>query len=155
MVARERADGIAAQYRSHGRISGSNIKIHQPPMNLGERRTVIPANAGIDGEIGLDPPVVRHIEVVNRLAEILVRVAVGDGAGIRYANEEVGQVRAASRRAVRQALGGGAGKSERAPRVLLEKIVVLLLAQIAAHGNVVAAAIDDQPIRKSYRYGYD
>ena len=80
--------------------------------------------------------------VVNGLAEILVRVAEGDGAGIRHTDEEVGEVRAAGRRAVRMALRGGAGKSESAPRVLLEKIVVLLLAQIAADGNVVAAAID-------------
>ena len=37
---------------------------------------------------------------------------------------------------------GGAGKSEDASRVCLEEIVELLLAQIAANGKVVAAAID-------------
>ncbi len=134
--------GSLAEDRSHGGKPGSHVEIDQAPVNLGDRRAILPAQAGIDREVGQDTPVIGGVGVVDRFAEIFVRVAEGDGAGVGHADEEVGQVGAAGRYAVGWALGCGAGKSEDAARILLEEIVELLLAQIAADGEVVTAVID-------------
>ncbi len=86
-------------------------------------------------------PVIGGVGVINIFAKIFVRVAEGKGTGVGHANQEVGKI-GASGRAAGCALSGGTGEGEGAARVLLEEIIELLLAKIAADGEVVTAAIN-------------
>ena len=100
-------------------------------------------------------PVIGGVSIVDRFAEIFVRVAKGEGTGVGDADEEVGEVGAAGGYAAGRALGRGAGKSENAARILLKEIVELLLAKIAAEGEVVMSRDKRRSTRKSRRCGHD
>ncbi len=127
--------------RSRGGKVWSDVEVDEAVLELGDRRTVLPAHAGVDGEVGQDAPVVGRVGVVDGLAEILVGVAERDRAGVRHAEEEVGKIGAAGRLLVPRP-GSGTGEGEGAARILLKEIVELLLAEVAADGDVVVPAID-------------
>ena len=71
---------------------GGYVEVDEAAVELGEGGAVLPAQAGVDGEVGADAPVVGDEGVVDGLAEVLVGVAEGDGAGVGHAQEEVGEV---------------------------------------------------------------
>src|SRR6202041_2176080 len=89
---------------------------------------------------GQDAPIIGCIQVVHRLTKIFVRIPEGDGTRIRNSQKKVGQIRA-DRRTVSTASSGCARECERTSWVLLEEIIELLLAQIAANGEIVAPPI--------------
>ena len=44
-------------------------------MKFGDRRAILPAHAGIDGELRQDMPVIVSVGIVDIFAEIFIRVA--------------------------------------------------------------------------------
>ena len=83
---------IRCEHRRDLCESGGHVEIHKAVFQFRHGRAVFVPRAGIDGEDGQHAPVVGGIRVVNRLTEILVGVAEGDGACIRNADEKVGNI---------------------------------------------------------------
>src|ERR1700722_10312361 len=90
-VAGHCADGAACKNRRDLGEAGRDVQIDQIVEEFSHRSAILPADAGVDGELGTDAPIVRGIGIVDGLTEVFVRVSEGDGATIRNANEEVGE----------------------------------------------------------------
>src|SRR5262245_18025942 len=120
-----------------GRMAGCNgcnrrkarrhLEVYETPVQLADRRAVFPPNAEIQGEAGAQSPIVCDVSSRPRRAEILVRVAEGDRAGVGDAEQEPGEI--GSSRSARE--------SKSAPRILLRKQIELLPAEEASQGEIV------------------
>src|SRR5262249_45347970 len=127
----ERTLGIVGYDRRHVGVTGRDVQVDDPAVLFRDRRTVLPTDAGIDGETGSHAPVVRHVEVGDVRPEIFVRVTEGDRTGIGNAEQEARKIVAARR----------AGEPERAARILLRELIELLPGECPAERECVGAVI--------------
>ena len=109
---------------------------------------VVPADAEVERELLGDAPIVGHVDVVGRGAEIEVAVAVAQGGGVGAAQQETGEIETGSRRgyAVQEFGGAGAGEGVLAARVGVAGAVQLLAAVVRAEGHIVHAVDPDQAV---------
>ena len=143
----EQTRGAGLHRRDAGKARRDR-QVHQPVVQLGDGRRIVPAQAEDQAELGRDPPVVVDEKIVAGAAEIFVGVAVADRGGGRNAQQEIGQVvaRTALCHAVHQQAGGRAVEGVRPAAVGIGELVELLAPVVAAEREVVPAVHPHQAV---------
>ena len=91
MATCDRPDAIVGDDRRRGAEVFRHVEIDQPVEPLRDRLLELPADAKDDRQVLADAEVVVEIGVVRPRTESLVGIPVGDGAGVRQAEQEVGK----------------------------------------------------------------
>jgi hypothetical protein len=107
------------------------------------------AEACVDGEVGVDAPVVLKEDIVGGGAEVGIGAAEADGAGLGEAEEEVGEVESGGgegQAALIERAGGQAGEGEGAAGVLVGAVIELEAAVLATDGGRVIAVDADEAV---------
>src|ERR1035437_3780004 len=125
----KRAGGVVAQYLFDVAKAAGDVQVHQAAVFLGDWGAVLPTHTGIDGEGGVDPPVVQEVGVIGSRAEVLIGVAERNIAPSHDALQEV-----------RKARSRYSGEGEGAAGILLRNGVELDRAEVGAEGKIMRTA---------------
>ena len=139
----QRTNWTAAHHRLLGGKVRPNVQVRQPSLQLRNRRAILPANPPVHAQLRVHPEVVARIQIVDRLAKILVRVAIRYAAGVGNTQQEVRKIRAGTvdRHSIDDLLRGRAGKTKSPLRVRLRQDVGLLPAKVPAKLDVVPLVV--------------
>src|ERR1041385_2320070 len=66
---------IVRHHRTGRSKTRSDIEVHQPAVQFGDRRILLPARSGIESKSGTDPPVIGEVGVVLGAGEFLSGLA--------------------------------------------------------------------------------